>query len=554
MRMTQAFGFRSKRVLLLKVALCLMTFYCLCLILQTFEILNRQAKIQKYPLENDIVKIREIRKVGLQLNWISSNQLEDKGTLQLDTQTVETTNIEKSEEIHQNRHQTIISDKENKSNLKLRLNGTLPIEKLKTWNRDLMITDKLPYKSTTHSEQSKYSIKEDLKRRKEELVAKRRKYIFALRYYEQLARATKNLIALSSLARHFDREIVMPFINNSRMNGIQFKTSQRGLIGKFSNLSRYFDITHLNSTLKERGYAPMAHFNDFLVDCNTGFDIVIHFLYNDSFAFNDAKNWFGMTSKSWNNIRSEVFKNDGFRSCEFLRKSGIERLLGGIAVRKYMCVDPEMISTAEHMERTVLKGAQCVGIIQWKGGGDKRTHFPLPKSVYEELRPSEFRHNPRLIDIARDYTEKYIKYPFLAVHIRAENQMVWRGMDKFLKCTNILSKKVFRRKEAFKIKNIFLATDLPRHGSDTFQSAKSRERALADRYVTDSLRTPITFQPELYGLYDKGEIAIIEMNILSFGESLYTLGGGNFQEWVVDLFLVHNAEDRSLVHKICTNG
>ena len=48
---------------------------------------------------------------------------------------------------------------------------------------------------------------------------------------------------------------------------------------------------------------------------------------------------------------------------------------------------------------------------------------------------------------------------------------------------------------------------------------------------------PITFQPSTYSLTDHGAVAIVEMNILSSGKRLFVVGGGSFQEWIVDIFL-----------------
>lgn len=394
------------------------------------------------------------------------------------------------------------------------------------------------------------SVRENIKLQKEQIISKR-KYIFTLRYYEQLAGATKNLIDLASLAKHFNREVVMPFINNSRMNGIQDKAEVRANKALFSNLSRYFDITQFNATLCERGYAPLAHFNDFIEDCKHGIDVLVHFIYNDSFSLNDAKKWFGVVAKSWLDLRKRMPQYGGVQPCDFLRKSGIERLLGGVRVKKYACVDPEIVRTADHLEKAVFRKKSCIAILQWKGMGKRRSHFAMPESVFQHLRPSDIVHNHTLVSIAKDFVERYIKHPFLAVHIRAERQLSWHGIEKVFKCINSLSKRAFQRIRTFQIEGVFLATDLPIYGSDTYKSTVNSERMVVQKYVKQLLRTPRTFKPELYDIYDKGDISIIEMNILSLGESLYTLGGGKFQQWIVELFLAHNTEDHSLLHRFC---
>ena len=55
----------------------------------------------------------------------------------------------------------------------------------------------------------------------------RGKFIFAFRYYEQLGRATENLLAFCSLAKYGNREVVAPFVNNSRMAGTPYGVGHR---------------------------------------------------------------------------------------------------------------------------------------------------------------------------------------------------------------------------------------------------------------------------------------------------------------------------------------
>ena len=541
------FCFRTKKVSALKATLIIAVFSSVYLVKQK---MGEFVSVQESAPPEDIVRILEVRRASLQLNWLSNKEDTSITRKEISNEhqesfEVETSKVQKGNKFNEDKtYNYLIYNKQ--VDLELKRNAT---ESNNARITELRKGGWLPTLQTQTS--NAFYIKEDLNRRRKEVKQWRRKYLFALRYYEQLAGATKNLIDFAALGKHFNREIVMPFVNNSRMNGIPFKTMQKALKYTFSNLSRYFDIKHLNSTLAERGYAPLAHFHDFINDCKSGLDAVVHFVYNDTFSANDAKNWFGVSPKRWDEIRKQLVVNGGFGDCEFLRKSGIERLLGGVAVKKYVCIDPEIIRTAKEIEHAVFKEQRCIGIIQWKGTGNRRTHFPVPKSVFQQLRPSDVRLNRRLNKIAKDFVDKSIKQPFLAVHIRSERQLAWRGIDKFLKCTNTLTKKVFKRKKVFQIKSVFLATDLPAYGSDTFQSAKSRERSLANRYVLDAFKQPLTFSPEVYGIHDKGEISIIEMNILRLGESLYTLGGGKFQDWIVDLFLAQNTEDRSLVHRVC---
>ena len=99
---------------------------------------------------------------------------------------------------------------------------------------------------------------------------------------------------------------------------------------------------------------------------------------------------------------------------------------------------------------------------------------------------------------------------------------------------------------------IFLAHDIGEHGSDTLRhNLDKNSLSTLEKTLTTGLEKPFRFNPDKYGLYDRGSIAIVEMHIIALGESLFTLGKGNFQEWVINLFLQQNAEDKSLVNRVC---
>ena len=542
MRAASPFPCRARSAILLKVVIFLSSAYSISLLLQTVNHLAETTTKSQKLLASERRILHGGRKASLQLTWVhSKDELNNKA-------------VEKIPNYAQ-WAERIKNDNGADRKLDTKLNASISEKRKKITSLGLMIaTDKTDYEPRTtggNENNARRYKQEDLQRRKEDLTSNRRRYIFAFRYYEQLAMATNNLIALASLAKHYNREIVTPFVNNSRMNGVRYQISKQRRISKFVDMDRYFDMQHVNTTLQERGYAALANFSDFISDCKSRIEVMVHFLYFDKFSQKDAWNWFSLKQSTWKSIRLKAAKNNGWTPCDFLRNSGMEALLEGATVDRYICVDPEIITSAKELERLVFKDASCVSIFQWKGNGTNRTHFPLPKSILEPLRPSDLRHDSRLIEIARHFVKHHLKRPFLAIHIRAERHLLWKGLDPLLKCIKKLTRKIFDSKKHYNAEDLFIATDLPTYGSDTFHSSKSKDRLLANRYLIDSLKHPMVFKPELYGIHDRGEIAIIEMQILSLGKSLYTLGGGNFHDWIVDLFLFQNVEDRSLVHKVC---
>ena len=391
-----------------------------------------------------------------------------------------------------------------------------------------------------------------------------KKYIFAMRYYEQLTMATKNLLSLVSLATHFNRHVVMPFVNNSRFSGLRLGATMSRYLEvlrnnitedeytgvKYNNLSNYFDVDDLQSKLRDNSYTQLETFYNFRRDCNH-LDVVIHFLYVDERSEKEFGKWYKLPSDEYKLVKKNVTRNNGFAECNAVKKSKIGIFLGDVKVDRYICVDPQIIQTAQDLEEKILQGASCVGIISWKGYGPNRAHFEPPSNVGRRLVPSDLTHNKRLVDIAYQYVRQIIRRPFISIHVRSERNLKI-SYKKVWNCINKLAKKVQERKSNFGLKKVFLANDLEDYGSGTLVSYISdSERTQLRNHLLETLENPYTFNKEQFNLYDRGEIAIVEMHILTMGESLFTLGEGNFQEWIIDLFLLHNAEDRSLIYKTC---
>ena len=381
---------------------------------------------------------------------------------------------------------------------------------------------------------------------------KTRKYLFAFRYYEQLTMATKNVISFASLATATGREFVEPFVNSSRFSGLRTGVSVSRFMKekeKFTVLDNYFDRDNLKYQLRSRGYSNMVPYKEFVDECRE-INVVVHFLYNESNTDRDLKKWYKIDSETIRQLRKSVAKQ-GWIDCNFVSKSNIGRFLGK-KVNRYVCVDPEKVRTIHQFKNEVLNNSKCAAVVFWKGNGTRRTHFPLPNQITAPLRPVHIKHTKYLIDIAYDYIRNAIKRPFISVHVRLERHIKWRGIGVAKDCIQLLSKAISQHKKLNNLHKVFLAHDMGVTGSDTLKKFINQETLhTIERNLTMELDKPFRFDPLMYDLYDRGSVAIVEMHILSLGESLFTLGKGNFQEWVRDLFLSQNAMDTSLVHAQC---
>ena len=384
----------------------------------------------------------------------------------------------------------------------------------------------------------------------------RRKFLFVFRYYEQLGRATNNLLDLASLAKNKNRLLVTPFVNNSRMSGLpggvshfyrkQEKPSQR----TYALLSEYFNVDDLNFKLKSRGYSTLNSFRDLESHCAKRFNIVVHFLFDDESYKKDTASWYRVSEGEVASIYKEAREHNGWVDCSVMKQSRLAKQIG-FKVSRYVCVDPEVIRTANDFENYVLKGANCVGIVQWRGTGQDRVHFPLDPSITQPLQPSDLEFNPRLVELARYFVKKTFRGEFIGVHVRSERHIERKGLNVTKRCMLKLATRVQETRDAYGIKQVFLASDLTDYGSDTLMNyAGTSYRKSLSIFLHKVLDHPETFQPEGI-LYDTGAAAIVEMNVLSMATTLFTLGGGNFQEWAVGKFLKRHNNEKARAHRMC---
>ena len=380
---------------------------------------------------------------------------------------------------------------------------------------------------------------------------RRRKFVFVFRYYEQLGMTTNNLLALASFGKFERREVVAPFVNNSRMSGLSGGVShhqRKQSVINFAPLNFYYDMDHFNTQLRTRGYSTFTNLQDFATSCNKRINVLVHFLYRDSTSMQQMTSWYGLQEREARFVYRQARANSGWIQCPFIKKSKLARQLG-FKISSYICVDPEIIKAMDELEKKVLRQCACLGIVLWKGNGTNRSHFPLHPLIKTPIRLSDLRFNSGLLQIATKFVKKYLREDFIAVHVRAERHYLWKGINVTMRCLRKLAKRVQEAQMRYKIPKVFLATDLTDYGSDTLiNEGSDSERTFLLRYLLKSLNRPVQFTPAGF-LYDTGAIAIIEMHIVAAGSRLFTLGSGNFQNWIVDLF--QQRHDARRTHRMC---
>ena len=388
------------------------------------------------------------------------------------------------------------------------------------------------------------------------LQGPRRKFLYVFRYYEQLGRATSNLLDLASLAKYKNRLLVVPFVNNSRMSGLPsgvshfYRKVEKPGQRSYAPLDEYFNMEDFDFKLKSRGYSTFRSFRDLESHCSKRFNIVVHFLFNDENYVRDTALWYRTTDDDVKALYKQAKEHYGWIDCPGIKRSRLSKQIG-FKVSRYVCVDPEIITSAGELEDNVLKGANCVGIVQWRGTGDDRVHFPLDPFITQPLRPSDLAFNANLVQLARKFVKHTFKGEFIGIHVRSERHVERKGAKVTRRCFEKLATRVQESRNAIHVHEVFLASDLTDYGSDTLRSfAGANDRGSLSIFLHKVLSHPATFDPKDI-LFDNGAIAIVEMNILSMATRLFTMGGGNFQEWAVGIFLKRHNNERKRVHRMC---
>ncbi|XP_078350682.1 uncharacterized protein LOC144635448 [Oculina patagonica] len=370
-----------------------------------------------------------------------------------------------------------------------------------------------------------------------------KKIIIAFRYWEQLTKATQNLLDLTALAAYGGRQVVVPFVKDSQFYGSPAKQ-------RFETLALYYNVTALNRTLRSRGHGTLISWKEFQDVCRGKLDVLVHFDYT---YLSNSTAEFPCKDPHWNTFQTFNF-----------------------TVGKTICVNVFAVDSIAKFENEVVKRLPCVGLTLWTGSNIKssnemrrhRTKFNLSSVVADRMsyRDASVLFSLKLIHLARTFIERNLAPFFVSVHIRVERilaKLAKLGTSLNIsiatveKCISNVTTLVQRYRNVSTAHiPVFLATDFADYGSWSPSVKLARQNAKSLMKILAPLQ-PVMFQPSAYNLTDRGAVAIVEMNILASGEHLVVVGGGHFQDLVVNQFLnKKNSTDQrnALLEQICQYG
>ncbi|KAL9959405.1 hypothetical protein ACROYT_G032728 [Oculina patagonica] len=335
-----------------------------------------------------------------------------------------------------------------------------------------------------------------------------KKIFIAVNHWEQLTATTNNFFDLTALAAYGGRQVVVPFVNNSRFHA---SPTTRG----FETLALYYNVTALNRTLRSRGHGTLISWKEFQEVCQGKLDVLVHFDYTKL-----------KKTKAYTQATME-----GIYPC----KNTSRNTLREFKIEKTICVNVFAVHSIEKFENDIVKRLPCVGLAEWRGSNNKRSYraqFDLSSVVTHVMRTHDAASffSPKILHVAQDFVAKNLGPLFFSVHIRTEKILqtgnTLRNISTVRKCISNLSTLVQKHKNVSTAHiPVFLAADFADYGSSTRQVKPARENANSLMKILAPLK-PVIFQPSAYNLTDRGAVAIVEMNILVSAKHLFVVGGG----------------------------
>ena len=394
------------------------------------------------------------------------------------------------------------------------------------------IADHNVFEPTGKIATEKGSINKAPRERRPKSSDERGRFFLAFSFGDQLTRATRSLLTLTAVATYGHRNVVVPFVKDSKFYGSKLSHNTE-------TLSRYFDLKELNRKLDFYGYGLLVSWEHFQKHCQQRLDVLLTFMYSGQNV---------TIPRRLSYSQRKVLNKKGWSSCSDHHIKATQR----IEIRQTICIDPEVLTSFERLESEVLRDSPCVGIAEWRGIGSGRTHFflpstiPLPFSIIDEV-----PINRDLLQIAKEFVSARLGNDFISVHFRSEWILRVNNANAsyLFQCLRRLGAKIQETKDKIGVMKIFLATDFTKFGSKSYgvETAKENSMQLQDM-LNKILDNPETFDPDAMNISDGGSAAIVEMMILTAGKKLFLVGGGNFEEWMKIKF---EKVDSNVSVKIC---
>ena len=402
-----------------------------------------------------------------------------------------------------------------------------------------------------------------------------RRYVIGLSYWEQLVMAVRNMFQLVIVANDWGSRVVEPYTINSRLFGLKNFVIRRELSAHNNEpllLSQLVNIGKLNTIMCDHGLPHLISLQQF-IDNSAELVIVVHFIHYIS-----NPNDINVPA----NIKGRIiaqFNSSPVVDCGVLLKQHLYRIsdllhqeTGGKrdhVIKHYYCVDATKLISTEKLGKmigiTQLEEFTVI-VVDWHGYSKRSMVYKAATGPHINKRAtlSTSYNGPSFAAVTLPHshkvisaTDRYLQHvkitkPFIAVHIRSEKmgQVQVKHKGYLQSCMKQTLQLIEQLKQQYDISNIVICIDTGEAGSDSCVNCRSGSTTL--QILRDHNLEVTHFDPAAINeTYDKGFIALVEMNILSHGDHLIVVGGGSFQNQTVQNFIL-NHSIHSSTHEVCT--
>ena len=395
-------------------------------------------------------------------------------------------------------------------------------------------------------------------------------YIAVLKIYEQQTMATGNLLQLQCWANSLNLAVVKPFMVNSCLRIVLDESK----LAQMMRLDDTLDIGNWNEYAAEKGYAPLADWNEFINHApRKVIAVQLRYPLLSTVKAIKAKGIpFPHPPKGDQYKIGCPFKLLGAKSMDFLKSKGF-------TVVRRVCFNfmrgDELPLTQFHKDILGHFDPSSVTIImdEWRGLGETQRVL-IQEKICREKHPfrEQVKPSQKLVKSAERYVQEYLGgREYLAVIARFEmtglTQRVYeRGNDSHAIipfCLQLTLDKWHRFKRDTGLNTTFLSIDIGKYGSISF------ERKKYYGHLPEMMR----FVTQIYGgkmavhewertfeaiaqTTDSGYVAMLQQTIVTRAKCILFVGGGTFQRHAYNLYrqLHPNPEDQCVrILEKCTS-
>ena len=382
-------------------------------------------------------------------------------------------------------------------------------------------------------------------------------YLLALSYYDQLTWGAIRLRSLQCWAKRSkwymkSARIVAPFVTNSHLT-IPTVVSDASLEDTLS-FGNLFNLDVWNELGGEFGFPPVVSWSHFLQHAPRNVILVQMVYAPDKLCPEDA-----FSDAACNPERLRTFWSKALEPHSF-------------TIQREVCIDfpRQGFITAEKFNKLIfgtLSSDTPFTMIfdEWRGNYNmKKCFIPLYDMTYcspiDQKLMNMTKHSlflaPEIVNVAKKYMERYLSGTgaYTAIVIRWEKVLLYdfyfKNASRFLgsKCVGMIESFLEKTYHEKHLDMAFLATDIGKYGSSTFNLYDSTRKGLQNvtRYTDELLRHmygkamtwddyETTFEV-ISGTTDPAFISLLQKAVAARAECLLMIGWGTFHEHTLKLY------------------